>query len=62
MSLSIPQLILILVILLVVFGPSRLPGLGRSVGEAIRGFKKGLNGDERDVSAKQEKIDDKDKT
>ena len=30
---------MILAIVLVVFGPSRLPGLGESVGKAIRGFK-----------------------
>jgi sec-independent protein translocase protein TatA len=31
-------------------GPGRLPGLGKSLGEAIRGFKKGLNDDEIDVT------------
>lgn len=29
---------------LLFFGPSRLPSLGRSVGEAIRSFKKGIDG------------------
>ena len=45
MSLGAPELILILVIVLLLFGPSKLPGLGKSVGEAIRGFKKGINED-----------------
>jgi sec-independent protein translocase protein TatA len=36
---------IILVIVLVIFGPSKLPGLGKGLGEAIRGFKKGLNED-----------------
>jgi sec-independent protein translocase protein TatA len=35
-------LIVILMILLVVFGASRLPALGESVGRTIRGFKRGL--------------------
>jgi sec-independent protein translocase protein TatA len=35
-----PELILILVIALVVFGPSKLPELGSSVGRAIREFRK----------------------
>ncbi len=53
MGLSPMHLILILIIVLVIFGPSRLPGLGRGVGEAIRGFKKGLEGgDEIDVTPK----------
>jgi sec-independent protein translocase protein TatA len=31
------------VIALMVFGPAKLPDLGRSLGEAIRGFKKAIN-------------------
>ena len=38
-----PELIVILLIVLVLFGASRLPKLGRSVGEAIRNFKKGIS-------------------
>lgn len=49
-GLSLTHMILIGIVLLVFFGPSRLPGLGKSMGEAIRGFKKGLNGDEIDVT------------
>ncbi len=50
MGLGLPHLLLILVILLVFFGPSRLPGLGKSLGEAIKGFKNGLNDDALDVT------------
>lgn len=41
-GLGLPELMVVLVIALVVFGPSKLPSLGKSLGEAIRGFKKGL--------------------
>jgi sec-independent protein translocase protein TatA len=51
MSIGPWQLLAIVVIVLVIFGPSRLPGLGKSLGEAIRGFKKGLDNDEIDVTA-----------
>ena len=44
------HILLLAVILIVLFGPSRLPKAGQSIGEAIRGFKKGLNGDEIDVT------------
>ena len=40
------HLIVIFLIALVVFGPKRLPELGKGLGEAIRGFKKALDGDE----------------
>lgn len=38
----------VLVIALVVFGPKRLPELGSSMGKGIRGFGKGLKGDDDD--------------
>ena len=38
--LGVPELIVILIILLVIFGPKRLPEIGRSVGKSIREFKK----------------------
>lgn len=53
---SILHLILVLVIVLVFFGPSRLPSLGKSLGEAIRGFKKGLEGDEIDATRSEKLI------
>lgn len=47
---SLTHLLLLAVIFLIFFGPSRLPSLGKSVGQAIRGFKQGLT--EIDVDAK----------
>lgn len=39
------QIIIVLVIALLVFGPKRLPELGRSVGRGLREFKGALNGE-----------------
>ena len=41
-GLGLSEMMIVLVIALVIFGPSKLPGLGKSLGEGIRGFKKGL--------------------
>lgn len=41
-NLGATEIVLILAILLLVFGASRLPKLGRSMGQSITGFKKGL--------------------
>ena len=38
-GLGMPELILILIIALVVFGPSKLPEMGASVGKALREFR-----------------------
>jgi sec-independent protein translocase protein TatA len=37
------HLIIVLAIVLLVFGPKKLPEPGKGLGEAIRGFKKGFN-------------------
>ncbi|SER11852.1 sec-independent protein translocase protein TatA [Gracilibacillus ureilyticus] len=39
-SIGIPGLILILVIALVIFGPKKLPEIGKATGETLREFKK----------------------
>ena len=44
---GIPELIIVLVILLVIFGPKRLPGLGRSLGSGMREFKDSITGDSK---------------
>ena len=45
-SFGIPELLLVLVIVLLVFGAARLPQIGESLGKAIRNFRKGLSGEE----------------
>ena len=40
---GMPELVIISVTALIVFGPAKLPEFGRSLGEAIRGFKKAIN-------------------
>ena len=40
---GVPELLVILVLVLVLFGPGKLPDIGKSLGEALRGFKKTMN-------------------
>ena len=42
------EIIVVLVILLVIFGPKRIPELGRSVGQGMRNFKQSVTGRDRD--------------
>lgn len=44
------ELILILIIALVIFGPSKLPQIGRSMGEAIKEFRKGTSAIQKDLN------------
>ncbi|MFN3598385.1 MAG: twin-arginine translocase TatA/TatE family subunit [Aquificaceae bacterium] len=42
------QLVLILLVVLVIFGASKLPEFGRGLGEGIRNFKKAISGEEEE--------------
>ena len=48
LGLRAPELIVILLIVVVLFGANRLPQLGKGLGEGIRGFKKAFGGDDDD--------------
>lgn len=47
-NIGIPSLILILVVVLIIFGPGKLPGIGKALGESISSFKKGVSGEEEE--------------
>jgi sec-independent protein translocase protein TatA len=51
------ELIIVLVIILVIFGPKRLPGLGRSLGSGMREFKDSLTGKNKDEEQEQLEAD-----
>lgn len=53
-GIGLPELVVILVILLLLFGATRLPKLSRSAGESIHEFKKGMK-DGNDAAPKKEK-------
>ncbi len=53
------HLLVILVICLLVFGPKKLPELGKGLGEGIRGFKEGLKDHTEPGTASQAKDETK---
>ena len=58
-GLGVPELMVILVIALVIFGPSKLPQIGSGLGKAIKDFKKGITEKDDDEPNKETKKDDK---
>jgi len=58
-GLGTPELVIILVIALVIFGGSRLPQLGEGLGKAIRGFKKGMSDGSGEAVNKENKEKEK---
>lgn len=58
-NIGIPGLILVLVIALIIFGPSKLPEIGRAFGSTLKEFKKAtndlVNGDEQEKEKKPDR-------
>lgn len=55
-NIGVPGLILILIVALVIFGPNKLPEIGRAFGRSIREFKKATDGLAEDI--REEIIED----
>ncbi|SDG95784.1 sec-independent protein translocase protein TatA [Planococcus glaciei] len=61
-NIGVPGLILILIIALLIFGPAKLPQLGRAVGQTLREFKsstKGLMDETTEEAETKERVDNK---
>ncbi len=43
-----PELVVLLIVLLLIFGPKRLPEMGRSLGRGMREFKDSISGNSKD--------------
>lgn len=53
-GLGMQELVIILIIVIVLFGATRLPEIGKGVGQAIKNFKKATSGpDEIDITPKK---------
>lgn len=52
------QIIIVLAIALLIFGPKKLPGMGRDLGRGIRNFKAGITGeDDRPVAQAMPRVE-----
>jgi len=50
------EIVIILVLFMLLFGAKRLPELGRGLGSAMRDFRKGISGDERESGPAKKKL------
>jgi sec-independent protein translocase protein TatA len=54
-GIGLQELVIILVIALVIFGPTKLPQIGSGLGKAIRDFRKSVSGDDLEDATKEAK-------
>jgi sec-independent protein translocase protein TatA len=50
------EIVVVLIIVLIIFGPRRLPEMGRAMGKGIREFKDSVTGNDEDEQAKIEQV------
>jgi sec-independent protein translocase protein TatA len=53
-NIGLPEILVVLVIALIIFGPKRLPELGKSLGKGIREFRSSIGGHDDDDDEKPE--------
>ena len=55
---GLPEMLVVLGIVLLIFGPKKLPGLARGLGQAIRGFREETQEREKDAPTTPPAVDD----
>lgn len=60
-GIGMPELIIILVIIMIIFGAGKLPEIGSGIGKGIRNFKKATTHDEKtdEIASSEESKEDK---
>jgi len=60
-GIGVPELIIILVIVLIIFGAGKLPQIGEGLGRGIKNFRKATSHEEIDVTPKEDEAKDSQK-
>lgn len=58
-DLGLPELIVILIIILLLFGAKKLPTLSRSIGESVKELRKGMSDEPTNTTSSEKKKQDK---
>ena len=53
MKLGVQELIIILIVVIIIFGPTQIPKLTRMFGKSVKGFKEGMAEEEEELAAEK---------
>ncbi len=56
-GIGMPELIIILIIILIIFGAGKLPEIGSGIGKGIKNFKKATNDAQEEIASPKENSD-----
>ncbi len=59
-GIGVPELVIIMVVALVLFGPGKLPEIGGALGKGIRDFKRAIGGEEDESEEDPKRVEQKD--
>ena len=62
MRIGTTEIFMILIVVLIIFGPKNLPKLGKMFGQTMKGFKEGIDDDDDDDTTKKAKTEKAEKT
>ena len=62
MRIGTTEIVMILIVVLIIFGPKNLPKLGKMFGQTMKGFKEGIDDDDDDDTTKKAKTEKAEKT
>ena len=60
MKLGVPELLIVLALVVILFGPSQIPKLTKMFGKSVKSFKDGMSEEKDGADKKPESSDDKD--
>jgi sec-independent protein translocase protein TatA len=60
-GIGVPELLIVLVIIVIIFGVGKLPEIGSALGKGIKNFKKSINGDSDSANVPAKKEEDEKK-
>lgn len=62
LGMGMPELIIILVVVLLIFGPKNLPKLGSALGKTVKGLRDGMSDDKDDAVKEAEEAEDEEES